>query len=67
MKPKNDDLDLYVRSQAPPIGLHWDCFANLSGVQEEVCTINNPSQNQRFYFGVFGFTTSNFTLSVNVM
>ncbi|HFD11169.1 MAG TPA: hypothetical protein ENJ32_01680 [Crenotrichaceae bacterium] len=67
MKPKNDDLDLYVRSQAPPIGLHWDCFANLSGVQEEVCTINNPSQNQRFYLGVFGFTTSNFTLSVNVM
>ena len=66
MKPLDDDVDLYVRTQAPPIALHWDCFANLSGVSQEVCTINNIVPDQSFYFGVFGFTASDYTISVSI-
>ncbi len=66
MKPTESDVDLYVRSQAPPISLHWDCFANLAETAQEVCTINNPDPNQLFYFGVFGFTKSKYDISVNI-
>lgn len=66
MKPTANDVDLYVRTQAPPIALHWDCFANKSGTTEEVCVINNPAPDQAFYFGVFGFSSSNYNISVNI-
>jgi hypothetical protein len=66
MQPLESDVDLYIRSQAPPIALHWDCFANQPEITTEVCTINNPHPNQAFYFGVFGFSTSNYTVSVAI-
>ncbi len=66
MTPTNNDVDLYMRTQAPPIALHWDCFANKSGTTVENCTKNNPAPDQSFYFGVFGFTTSNYSVSVSI-
>lgn len=66
MTPKSSDVDLYVRTQAPPIALHWDCFANKAGTIVEVCTKNNPDPNQSFYFGVFGFTSSEYTVAVAI-
>lgn len=66
MTPATDDVDLYVRTQAPPISLHWDCFANQPGVIQETCTINNIDSNQNFYFGVFGFEASGYNISVSI-